>query len=193
MAAKGWTGPGRATPRFMMRGLERGEISLMVRPRARDGIERLVLILSPEGQLRHRTIAVARKRPDRFWGFVDRVVDEPRGGDGVYELSSRDGLAHLYYNVDGESAEYSVLVANPDPYAWGLREAPPIQHDLFEKDEVHARLPALLTPQLQQRFGGRRFVALDTVEFLDHPGTELVFSGQRLIAGPALRILRETA
>lgn len=177
----------------MMRGLERGEISLIVRPRAQDGIERVVLILSPVGQSRHRAIAIARRRPDRFWGFVDRIVDEPRNGDGAYELSSQDGLAHLSYNVEGESAEYSVLVANPDPNAWGLREAPPIQHDLFEKDEVHARLPALLTPQLQQRFGGRRFIALDTVEFLDHPGTELVFSGQRLIAGLAPGVLRETA
>jgi len=177
----------------MLGRLERGEISLTERPRAKDGIERLVLILSPEGQSRHRMIAIARKRPDRFWGFVDRIVEAPRSGDGEYELVSADGLAHLRYDVDGETADYTVLVGNPDPKAWGLHEAPPIQHDLFDKDEVHARVPALLTPALQERFRGRRFVALDTTEFLDHPGTELIFSGQRLIAGPPLRILRETA
>src|SRR5687768_3585967 len=99
----------------MMRGLERGEISLTVRPRAKDGIERLVLILSPEGQPRHRMVAIARKRPDRFWGFVDRIVEAPRSGDGVYELVCSDGLAHLRYDVDRETADYTVLVANPDP------------------------------------------------------------------------------
>jgi hypothetical protein len=178
----------------MMSGrLERGEISMTVRPRGQDGIERFVLTLAPEGKSRHRLIAIARKRPDRFWGFVDRIVDAPHSGDGEYELIWNDGLAHLRYVVDRETAEYTVLVANPDPKAWGLHEAPPIQHDLFEKDEIHARVPAPLTPALQERFGGRRFVALDTTEFLDHPGAELIFSGQRLIAGPALRILRETA
>ena len=175
----------------MIRGLERGEISLTVLPRAEDGVERLVLVLSPEGQSRHRTIVIARRRADRFWGFVDEVVDEPHAGHGSYELAWRDGLARLRYSVDGESAEYTVIVANPDPGAWGLEEMPPLQQDLFEKNEVHGTVPASLSADLQQRFGGRRFVALDTVEFLDHPGTELVFSGSSVsLSSPVISASR---
>ena len=54
---------------------------------------------------------------------------------------------------------------------------PPLQQDLFGKDAVHGTVPASLSAPLRERFAGRRYVALDTVEFLDHPGTELVFSG----------------
>jgi hypothetical protein len=32
-------------------------------------------------------------------------------------------------------------------------------------------------PSLQQRFGKRRFAQLDATEWLDHPGTELIFVG----------------
>lgn len=175
----------------MIRGLERGEISLTVLPRAQKGVERLVLMLAPEGRSRHRTIVIARRQADRFWGFVDKVVDGPHAGRGTYELAWRDGLARLRYTVDGESAEYTVIVANPDPTAWGLAETPPLQQDLFDKDEVHGTVPASLSARLRERFGGRRFVALDTVEFLDHPGTELVFSGSSVsLSSPAIAASR---
>ena len=210
------------------RELERGEISLMYRPRveewhpeAIEDVQRLLLVLCPDRKRRYRVIAIGRKRlpsssrHERFWGFVDLVLDAPqdlraalgantyvtktrglrhlpaaeRAALGRYEIAWHDGHAHLRYTfseiaegdpvVDdlhpGRSGDYIVTVANPDPTAWGLLETPSLQLELFDETEVHVAIPTPFPPHLQEKFGDRRYAQLDTIEFLDHPGAELVF------------------
>jgi hypothetical protein len=196
------------------RDLERGTISLMARPRVEhfqpeglDDIQRLLLVLSPEDRSRYRVLAIGRKqlphgqKHDRFWGFVDLVLDarqdlraalgaqtyvtKTRGlrhlpaampiAKGRYEISWHEGHAHLCYEIDSTSADYIITVANPDPAVWGLDEAPPLQYELFDETEVHVTVPTPFPPRLQERFRDRRYTPLDTIEYLDHPGAELIF------------------
>jgi hypothetical protein len=110
---------------------------------------------------------------------------------GTYALDLHNSHSHLRWRVDEldvrdpvvqdlnleESADYIVTVANPDPSAWGLVEQPSLQAELFDDLELHVPLPTPLPPSLQQRFGTRRFAQLDSVEWLEHPGAELVFVG----------------
>ena len=120
------------------RVLERGEISLMYRPRVErwqpedvGDVQRLLLVLCPERRARYRVIAIGRKRlpdgktHDRFWGYVDLVLDSPtdlraalgaqtyktktlglrhlpaarRAARGHYQLTWHDGHAHLKYEL----------------------------------------------------------------------------------------------
>jgi hypothetical protein len=103
-------------------------------------------------------------------------------GDGEYSLEWHDDHAHLIYSLthacddDVErEASYIVTVMNPDPRAWGLVEPPSLQQELFDDLETHVTVPAPFPPRLQERFGDRRYAQLDTPEWLDHPGAELVF------------------
>ena len=210
------------------RVLERGEISLMYRPRVEHwqpedvgDVQRLLLVLCPERRARYRVIAIGRKRlPDgarheRFWGYVDLVLDSPtdlkaalgahtyntktRGlrhlpaarnaARGWYQLTWHDGHAHLKFDLGQiesndpvvedlriePSANYIVTVANPDLTVWGLGEPPRLQFELFDETEIHVTIPSPFPPPLQARFGDRRFVQMDSVAYLDHPGAELVF------------------
>ncbi|HET7433982.1 MAG TPA: hypothetical protein VFN10_04625 [Thermoanaerobaculia bacterium] len=108
---------------------------------------------------------------------------------GSYTLTSHDDHSHLEYTLHENvwrdpvvreiaiesSASWIVSVANPDPTAWGLVEVPPLQQQLFGEEEVHITIPTPFPPELQTRFRDRRYAQLDTVEWLDHPGAELVF------------------
>ena len=109
-------------------------------------------------------------------------------GEGSYLLERHDGHTHLVYrltqriddavarDLDIEStASYIVTVANPDPAAWDLIETPSLQQELFELEETHVDAPAPFPPRLQQRFARRRISPLDSPEWLNHPGAELVF------------------
>ncbi len=109
---------------------------------------------------------------------------------GMYEIATHDSHAHLRWNIrlEGDDpvareveierdADYIVTVANPDPTVWGMLEAPDVQADLFDELELHVTIPTPFPPDLQQRFRDRKFVQLDTTEWLDHPGAELVFIG----------------
>jgi hypothetical protein len=200
------------------RTLERGAIEFLYRPRVEafqpeglEDVQRLLIVLCPEGGRRYRVIAIGRKkmpRNDRFWGFVDLVLYSPQdlraalgaqtyatktrgmrhlpaalpAARGTYTLEWHDAHAHLRWDVDvgpdvplDPSGDAIVTVANPDPIAWGLLEMPPLQFDLFDEAELHVTIPTPFPPELQSRFGDRRFVQLDTTEWLDHPGAELVF------------------
>ncbi|MCU1231508.1 MAG: hypothetical protein JWO97_4392 [Acidobacteria bacterium] len=108
------------------------------------------------------------------------------GGD--YSLEWHDDHAHLTYSVSRRTdddvtrelelereASYIVTVMNPDPLAWGLLEPPSLQQELFDDLETHVSVPAPFPPRMQKRFGDRRYAQLDTPEWLDHPGAELVF------------------
>jgi len=110
---------------------------------------------------------------------------------GTYDLTTHGDHTHLHWRVGDVSsddpvvddleletdADYIVTVANPDPAAWGLEETPNLQASLFDDLELHVTIPSPFPPALQKRFRGRRFTQLDGVEWLDHPGAELVFVG----------------
>lgn len=200
--------------------LERGEMSFLYRPRVEtfepegmDDIQRLLLVLSPDRRRLYRVIAIGRKRMprsaahERFWGFVDLVLDSPqdlraaldaqtygtrtRGvrhlpaamkvAGGRYQIVWHGQHAHLEYQLSFNEAgfepagDFIVTVANPDPTAWGLVEMPPLQFELFDDAEVHVTIPTPFPPDLQQRFGEKRFVPLDSTRLLNFPGAELVF------------------
>ncbi|HEX8254977.1 MAG TPA: hypothetical protein VF846_17680 [Thermoanaerobaculia bacterium] len=114
---------------------------------------------------------------------------------GTYAIVTHGPHAHLRWHVDArgdadglldpvataieleEDADYIVTVANPDPVAWGLLQTPDLQASLFDDLELHVTIPSPFPAHLQQRFRGRRFAQLDSTEWLDHPGAELVFVG----------------
>jgi hypothetical protein len=215
------------------RTIEQGSVTILYRPRVEEqdpsdlgDVQRLLILLSPEGSAFERLIAVGRKRVprsarhDRFWGFVDLVLTpndmsaaldahvygtKTRGlrhlpaarafASGSYEIAAHRDHAHLRWHVarivtrggdddpiafeaDVENdADYIITIANPDPTAWGLTEPPDLQTALFDDLELHVTIPTLFPPSFQQRFGNRRYTHLDTPEWLDHPGAELVFVG----------------
>ncbi|MEO8378851.1 MAG: hypothetical protein ABI779_04225 [Acidobacteriota bacterium] len=110
--------------------------------------------------------------------------------EGAYEVEVHHSHAHLRWHAERvpgdplashmemeKHADYIITVANPDVAAWGLDEPPDLQGQLFDDVELHVPLPAPLPSALQQRFRGRRFAQLESIDWLDHPGTELVFVG----------------
>lgn len=118
---------------------------------------------------------------------------------GTYELETHGPHAHFRWHVEHFSyddpvaldlplehdADSIITIANPDPAVWGLAEPPDLQAELFDDLELHVTVPTPFPPALQERFGRRKFLQLDTPEWLDHPGAELVFVGageQRLFA-----------
>ncbi|HEX8173396.1 MAG TPA: hypothetical protein VF824_22870 [Thermoanaerobaculia bacterium] len=110
---------------------------------------------------------------------------------GSYDIATHGTHSHLRWRVEHvadhdpiaaevdveDNADYIVTIANPDPAAWGMLEVPDLQTELFDDLEVHVSVPTPFPPALQQRFRDRRFLQLDTPEWLDHPGAELVFVG----------------
>ena len=111
--------------------------------------------------------------------------------EGTYEIVTHGSHAHLRWSVQRiskddpiamelhieEEADSIVTIANPDPTVWGLDEPPDLQRELFDELELHVVLPTPFPPALQERFRNRRFAQLDTTDWLDHPGAELVFVG----------------
>lgn len=110
---------------------------------------------------------------------------------GEYTIEWHDDHGHLRWDVQRVAtpdpialeaaleteADYIVTIANPDPAAWGLENPPDLQGELFDELEFHVTIPAPFPPSLQSRFGGRRYAQLDSTQWLDHPGAELVFIG----------------
>jgi hypothetical protein len=91
--------------------IEQGSVAFLYRPRVEEqhadelaDVQRLLIVLSPEGSAFERAIAVGRKRlppssqRDRFWGFVDLVLTHydmhAALGAQVYGTKTR-GLRHL--------------------------------------------------------------------------------------------------
>jgi hypothetical protein len=141
---------------------------------------------------------------ERLWAYVEAVGDAPedildllaaeeyetktRGrrhqpaarvaGEGVYALV-RDGQeTELAYQLElphspgpvqeelniAPEARFVVSVKNPDA---------PTPRNVGLGGQRQADFP----PGLRERFGGRRWVAVDPPEFLDHEGAELLFIG----------------
>ena len=109
-------------------------------------------------------------------------------GEGRYSILEHDGHGHLVYVAElppdlgdarrflhiAPAASYILAVLNPDdPAPVGL---------------VSARRAPELPSRLSERFAGRRFAPLDTVEWLDYEGVQLV-----LIATAASGLERELA
>jgi hypothetical protein len=110
--------------------------------------------------------------------------------EGTYEIVAHGQHSHLRWHIADvardpiafevqieNEADYILTVANPDPDVWGLAEPPDLQRELFDDLELHVLIPTPFPPPLQERFGDRRFTQLDSTEWLDHPGAELVFVG----------------
>jgi hypothetical protein len=117
-----------------------------------------------------------------------------RFAEGIYEISAHGPHAHLQWwldrrlgddtdiEIDLESkGDYRVTIANPDPAAWGLSDPPDLQSQLFDELDSHVTVPNPFPPQLQQRFRGRRSAPLDDIDWLDHPGAEIIFEGASLL------------
>jgi len=151
----------------VVRELERGRIAVYAGER---------LLIDVGG----RILLVGRKRiTPRFWALV---VDRADFGDvvaaGDYRIFEHDGHSHLQFELDRAVDDinlprrggFIVTVMNPDPMVW-QGEPHPFQEELFD---VERRIPTPFPPGLQTRFGDRRYAQLDTVEFLDYPGAELV-------------------
>lgn len=120
--------------------------------------------------------------------------------EGTYEVETHGPHSHFRWHIEHfdrddpvaieipleHDADYILTIANPDPAMWGLVEPPDLQTALFDDLELHVTVPTPFPPSLQQRFANRKFAQLDTTEWLDHPGAELVFVGageQRLFTG----------
>ena len=110
---------------------------------------------------------------------------------GSYDITTHGPHSHLRWTIDRveshdpvaadlsleREADYIVTVANPDPAAWDLEALPDLQSELFDELELHVTIPTPFPPALQTRFRNRRFAQLDSAEWLQHPGAELVFVG----------------
>ena len=81
----------------------------------------------------------------------------------VLELPRQPGPAHEAFRIRPE-ASYIVAVRNPEA------EAPP---NAGLRPDQRPAYP----PELQERFGDRRFIGLDDPSLLDYEGTELVLIG----------------
>src|SRR5687768_3559487 len=109
--------------------LEHGDITFLYRPRVEEqhpegleDVQRLLLLLSPAGNAHERLIAIGRKRiprsrrRDRFWGYVDLVLDrydmQAALGAQVYGTKTR-GLRHLPAAREFAHGTYDIAMHGP--------------------------------------------------------------------------------
>ncbi|MER5332776.1 hypothetical protein [Micromonospora sp. NPDC002717] len=208
--------------------LEDGDIYFLYRPRVEEEhvdsleeVQRLLVVMHPWRGRHLRLLVVGRKRlpgidqHDRFWAFVDEVVDRPeqlhealqarayrtktRGGreqpparpvaEGAYVIARHDDHTHLAYEL-----ELPLRLGAPQHE---LSIEPEASYIITVKNPQAPSPPRVglrgdqkvkLPAQLQGKFHGRRFAPLDPPDFLDHPGTELVLVGAAHDASEELRI-----
>jgi len=136
--------------------LEQGSITFLYRPRVEeqepdelDDVQRLILLLSPEGSAFERAIAIGRKRlpgsasRDRFWGFVDLVLtpyDMQAALDAqVYGTKTR-GLRHLPAARAFASGSYDIAMHGDHSHLrWRVEELSnddPVAKDVELEDEA---------------------------------------------------------
>ena len=156
--------------------LERGAIAFLVQPRKdTDETAHVLMRLRADAGL-ERSIVIGRKRLKS----IPESAEEVAAGD--YEIYEHDGHTHLAFDLHermdeplrrsialSRSGSFIVTVMNPDPAVWETGEAR--QEELFPGFR-EAAVP--FPPHLQERFGGRKYAKLDTPEFLDSTGAELV-------------------
>ena len=124
-----------------------------------------------------REALLQRAYETRTRGVRVRPAARP-AGEGRYVIATHEDHSHLAYGLElppepGEAqrllglcreASFIVAVRNPDA------PAPP-------GAGVPRSRRAQLPPQLLERFGGRRWHAVDDPALLDHPGVELLLIG----------------
>lgn len=118
------------------------------------------------------------KAPGRSVSHLPAAI---AAGSGRYTLQSHGSHTHLVYTLDHgalvePSGDLVIQVANPDPEAWGLSEPADLQREIFHEIEIHATVPTPLPDRLQERFAGRPSTPLDSLEWIDRPGAELLFT-----------------
>lgn len=171
------------------------QFEVVLHPRDREHFRRLIV---------GRKRLPDTEETGRNWGFVDLVTDDAeqlvgelaaedyetrtRGrrhqpaarpaGEGAYALVARGRDTYLAYSLQQPEEPGEVQEA--------LRIAPEARYVLMIKNPEagsppQAGLPedrqAQFPPELAERFDGRRWVAADPIEFLDHPGAEFVLIG----------------
>jgi hypothetical protein len=137
----------------------------------------------------------------RFWGFIEKVARDPKeiveqelgreqygaarfqaaarpAGEGVYAIVWHRDHTHLTYMLElpaqpgdvqqqlniQQEGSYFLSVKNPD------QPSPP---GIGLDEEQKAKFPK----ELQDKFGGRRFIDLDPPDFLDYEGAEILLIG----------------
>jgi hypothetical protein len=195
--------------------LEDGDIYFFYRPRVEkervesaDEVQRLLVVLHPWQARRIRLIVVGRKQlpeiraHDRFWGFVDAVVDRPeqlhealqgrtyetrtRGrrdqpparpaAEGSYVLARHDDHTHLAYQLELPGRlgppQRELNIEHEASYIISVKN-PQQPSRTGRPGPGRGQLPG----DLQARFDGRRFIPLDPPDFLDRQGVEFVLIG----------------
>ncbi|HYE34367.1 hypothetical protein [Methylocaldum sp.] len=198
--------------------IEEGNVYFLYRPRVQEedpekigDIQRLYTVLSPYGKDRYRLIVIGRKRlpevhdgGEPYWGFVDRVVKDPRAlrdeleeqhygtktrgerqvpatrpaGEGVYSIVSHEGHTHFAYALE--------LPERPGEVQQELNIEKEASYIISVKNPEQPSPPgvglgkgqkARFPKHLQERFGRRRFLSADPPELLDYEGVELLMIG----------------
>jgi hypothetical protein len=197
--------------------LEDGDIYFLYRPRVEreqvhsvEDVQRLLIVLHPRQRQRYRLLIGGRKRlpevdeHERFWCFVDRVVQRPeelrdsldertyetktRGkrmqpparsvGEGAYVIAKHDDHTHLAYRLELPrelgEPQHELNIEHEVSYIVSVRN--PDAPAPSDMGRPTRQRPRL-PRELLDRFRGRRFIALDPPDFLDFPGTEIVLIG----------------
>ncbi|MEH0934178.1 hypothetical protein [Micromonospora psammae] len=208
--------------------LEDGDIYFLYRPRVEeehvdslDEVQRLLVVMHPWRGRHLRLLVVGRKRlpgieeHDRFWAFVDAVVDRPeqlhealqahtyrtrtRGereqpparpvAEGAYVIARHDDHSHLAYELELPlrlgEAQHELSIEPEPSYIVTVKNP---QTPSPPGVGLRGSRKVTLPGPLQKKFHGRRFAPLDPPGFLDHPGTELVLIGAAHDASEELEI-----
>ena len=116
--------------------LEQGSITFLYRPRVEelqhpdelDDVQRLLMLLTPDGSAYERLIAIGRKRlprsarRDRFWGFVDLILtpDDMQAALGAQVYGTR----HLPAARPFAEGTYEVETHGPHShFRWSIEHA----------------------------------------------------------------------
>jgi hypothetical protein len=198
--------------------LERGELAFVATPRVRPldddepphprEVQRLYLLLSPEGKPLHRRLLIGKNRlPEgarqRFWACIDRVgasIDEVAGdlGEQEYETKTRGarrrppgrslaaGTYALVRHGDHVHLAYRIDDPSaPDDVLRALRIEPRASYVVAAFNP--AEPPRLGAPDrrledapgwILAKFGTRRFAPLD-LDLFDAEGLEIVIMSGR--------------
>ena len=165
---------GRTQEQRAYRVLEEGTIELLYRPRVEtqhpetiDDVQRLLIVLVPADRSRYRVVAIGRKRmQERFWGFVDLVLHDPRDldaalgahvyttktrgvrhlpaarpiGRGRYWFAEHDGHTHLHYALDARERDAIVDVDDEGSFIVSVANPDPTAWGLMEVPELQLDL-----------------------------------------------------
>ena len=195
--------------------LEEGEIFFLYRPAVEEDevkglqdVQRFFLLLRPKGGRNHRLIIIGRKRlpdadksGDRYWGFVDDVLQtdkklkeqfaaesyetQTRGdrllpsmrpaGVGDYQLLRHGNHTHLAYELAlperRSDVQQELNIARAATYIISVKNP---AASTPQGVGLESEQKAELPKQLQERFQGRRFMNADPPELLDHKGVEIL-------------------